>query len=67
VPGEISGYEEAWRNYGSSHLSWSDLFKPAIDMAQNGFKVPKSLENALNDFLDDHKDTDIKTTYPQFW
>ena len=67
VPGEIRGYEEAWRLYGSSRVSWSDLFKPANDMATNGFKVPKSLEDAINDFVDDHKNDDIKTAYPQFW
>lgn len=67
VPGELRGYEKAWRLYGSSKLSWSDLSQPATDMAKNGFKVPKSLENALKDFIVEHKGVNIKEKYPQFW
>jgi len=46
VPGEIRGYEMA---HQFASLPWGDLFQPAIGMARDGFKVPRSLENALQD------------------
>jgi gamma-glutamyltranspeptidase / glutathione hydrolase / leukotriene-C4 hydrolase len=29
-------------------LPWEDLFKPAIDLCVNGFKIPNALANALS-------------------
>ncbi|XP_033752752.1 glutathione hydrolase 1 proenzyme-like [Pecten maximus] len=34
VPGEVMGYWEAHRKYG--RLPWKDLFRPAIELAENG-------------------------------
>ena len=66
MPGEIRGYEMALQMAGS--LSWSELFHPAIKMAKDGFTVPKSLENALSDFVDDNGGNveKVKERYPEF-
>ena len=40
VPGEIKGYWEAHRLFGS--MKWSDLFQPAIELCRNGFEIPHS-------------------------
>ncbi len=39
------GYEEAWRKFGK--LSWIELFKPAINLARNGFRVSRFLASSL--------------------
>ena len=51
VPGELRGFETAWKKYGS--LPWKDLFGPAIDIATKGFKATPALvlgvrQNAVN-------------------
>lgn len=51
VPGELRGFEIAWKKYGS--LPWKDLFGPAIEIATKGFKATPALvsgveKNALN-------------------
>ncbi|KAL8592955.1 hypothetical protein ACOMHN_050782 [Nucella lapillus] len=50
VPGEVRGYWLAHSNYG--RLPWSELFAPAVRMAQSGFKVPRSLAKAFQDQKD---------------
>ena len=45
VPGQIRGLHEAWQRYGN--LTWKDLIQPSIDLARNGFKVTKAVENAI--------------------
>lgn len=35
VPGELQGLEAAWQRYGSK--PWSNLVKPAAEMARSGF------------------------------
>ncbi|CAF3212175.1 unnamed protein product [Rotaria sp. Silwood2] len=41
IPGEIAGYWSAHKQYGK--LPWSALFKPAIDMCNEGFTIQKAL------------------------
>ncbi len=41
IPGEIAGYWSAHKRYG--RLPWSALFKPAIDMCNEGITVEKAL------------------------
>ncbi|XP_052805945.1 glutathione hydrolase 1 proenzyme-like isoform X2 [Mya arenaria] len=66
VPGEIKGYKLAMDKFGS--LPWKQVFTPAVTMATEGFKVPKSLEDALNDFKASHKKdlNEIVKMFPQF-
>lgn len=41
IPGEIAGYWKAHKQYG--RLPWSALFKPAIDMCNEGIHVQRAL------------------------
>ncbi len=41
IPGEIAGFWKAHKRYGK--LPWSVLFKPAIDMCNEGFTIRKAL------------------------
>ncbi|MFT6072166.1 MAG: gamma-glutamyltranspeptidase/glutathione hydrolase [Alphaproteobacteria bacterium] len=45
VPGIVKGLKEMHENHGN--LEWKDLFMPAIDAAENGFKMPKRLHSTL--------------------
>ncbi|XP_078682131.1 glutathione hydrolase 1 proenzyme-like [Branchiostoma floridae x Branchiostoma belcheri] len=47
VPGEIRGYWEAHQRYGK--LPWSELFQPAINLAEKGLCIRKALGIAIND------------------
>ncbi|KAK2164993.1 hypothetical protein LSH36_56g00012 [Paralvinella palmiformis] len=42
VPGQIAGYAEAHKRYGT--LPWSQLVEPAIRMSEEGFMVNKFLQ-----------------------
>ncbi len=41
IPGEIAGFWKAHKRYGK--LPWGVLFKPAIDMCNEGFAIRKAL------------------------
>jgi gamma-glutamyltranspeptidase/glutathione hydrolase len=46
IPGSVAGMVEAHNKYGK--LKWSELVQPAIDLAENGFKITKNLAADLN-------------------
>jgi gamma-glutamyltranspeptidase/glutathione hydrolase len=46
VPGTTKGFELAMKKYGS--LEWKDVIKPAIKLAENGFKLNKRRANSFN-------------------
>ena len=46
VPGSVDGMITAHKKYGK--LSWDVLLQPAIDLAENGFKITKRLAADLN-------------------
>lgn len=46
IPGSVDGMVEAHRKYGK--LKWAELVQPAIDIANNGFKITKRLASDLN-------------------
>jgi gamma-glutamyltranspeptidase / glutathione hydrolase len=48
VPGALRMLELAHREHG--RLPWSDLFTPAIELAENGFEVSPRLNGLLNGF-----------------
>lgn len=54
VPGEVRGQFNAWKRHG--RLPWKRLVQPAIDLAKNGFKVSKALDDALKTTKDIKKD-----------
>ncbi|KAL9951555.1 hypothetical protein ACROYT_G044239 [Oculina patagonica] len=47
VPGELRGFEVAWKKYG--RLPWKDLFEPAIEIATKGFPANHALVAAVRE------------------
>ena len=45
VPGSVAGFHHALMNYGT--LSWEEVLKPAIKLAEEGFEIPHDLANTL--------------------
>ena len=45
IPGEIAGFWKAHKRYG--RLPWSALFKPAIDMCNEGIEIKRALAFAI--------------------
>ena len=45
VPGSVAGFHHALMSYGT--LSWEEVLKPAIRLAEEGFEIPHDLANTL--------------------
>lgn len=50
VPGIVAGYEEAHKRYGK--LPMSEIIKPAVRLAEEGFPCSPSLSKLINDNFD---------------
>jgi gamma-glutamyltranspeptidase/glutathione hydrolase len=46
VPGTVKGFELAMKKYGN--LKWEDVIKPAIELAEKGFKLNKRRADSFN-------------------
>ncbi len=46
VPGTVKGFELAMEKYGS--LKWEDVVKPAVELAEKGFKLNKKRADSFN-------------------
>jgi gamma-glutamyltranspeptidase/glutathione hydrolase len=46
VPGTVKGFELAIERYGS--LEWKDVVAPAIELAENGFKLTDRMAKGIN-------------------
>ena len=49
VPGQVAGMEYALENYGSGKLTRQQVMQPAIDLANNGYKVSATMAGAISD------------------
>src|SRR5690606_17092570 len=49
VPGTVAGFALAHERYGTK--GWSDLVRPAVDLAANGFAIPEGLARSLRGVL----------------
>ncbi|HYL73119.1 MAG TPA: gamma-glutamyltransferase [Bryobacteraceae bacterium] len=49
VPGSVRGFELAHKKFG--HKAWAELVEPAVKLASDGFPVPYSLSQALQNKL----------------
>jgi len=45
VPGSVAGFETAAKKFGTK--PWSELVKPAVELARNGFPVSQTLSDSL--------------------
>ena len=45
VPGMLHGLEAAWRKFGK--LKWRKLFEPSEKLARDGFRVTKTIADAI--------------------
>lgn len=48
VPGSVAGMAEAHSKYGT--MEWSELLKPSIELAKNGFKITKRQAKEFNHY-----------------
>ena len=48
VPGSVDGLLKAWRDHGSGNISLKQLLDPAIELANNGFKLSKYEASRFN-------------------
>jgi gamma-glutamyltranspeptidase/glutathione hydrolase/leukotriene-C4 hydrolase len=46
VPGELRGFEEAYKRYGGG-VSWERIFEPSIKLAEKGWHVTAELDRRL--------------------
>ncbi|XP_055373654.1 glutathione hydrolase 1 proenzyme-like isoform X2 [Condylostylus longicornis] len=46
VPGEIAGYGEALKHFGT--MKWKDLIEPSIKICETGFKLTKHMYDSLH-------------------
>ncbi len=47
VPGTVAGMWQAWKEYGSGELKWSELVQPAIGLAEEGFVLDDAFTTTL--------------------
>ena len=55
IPAELKGYVSAKERFGNNSITLLELFQPTIDLCEEGFKVTRSLERAINQFNDPEK------------
>ena len=48
VPGTVHGLIKAWQDYGSGRISLWEIMKPAIRIAERGFRLSNGLARSLN-------------------
>jgi gamma-glutamyltranspeptidase/glutathione hydrolase len=48
VPGSVHGLIKAWQDYGSGRISLWEIMKPAVRMAERGFRLSNGLARSLN-------------------
>ena len=51
IPGMIKGLVHAYKKFGRS--SWKSLVQPAIKFAEQGFKIHKALDRAIDESKSD--------------
>ena len=66
IPGTVAGMWEAHQKFGS--MPWKDLLKPAIQLAQVGFKVSPFMADSINRAHSSMKDypSTVKIFFPEF-
>lgn len=47
VPGQLRGYWEAFKKFGSGNVKWSELVEPSVKLCEKGFRVTHYLANIL--------------------
>jgi gamma-glutamyltranspeptidase/glutathione hydrolase len=48
VPGTVAGLHKAWQDHGSKKLTWQQVLKPAIELAEQGFSVNYDLAQLIS-------------------
>jgi gamma-glutamyltranspeptidase/glutathione hydrolase len=46
IPGTVKGFELAMEKYGT--MPWADVIQPALELAENGFKLNKRMAESFN-------------------
>ena len=66
IPGTVAGMWEAHQKFGS--MPWKDLLKPAIQLAQAGFKVSPFMADSINRAHSTMKDypSTVEIFFPEF-
>ena len=61
IPGSVDGMAEAYNKYGQ--LPWAELVQPAIELAEDGFKITANLAADLNRNQDKFKKLNPDKSY----
>ena len=66
IPGTVAGMWEAHQKFGS--MPWKNLLKPAIELAQAGFKVSPFMADSINRAHSSMKDypSTVEIFFPEF-
>ena len=65
VPGTVEGMWQAHKKYGTK--SWKELIAPAIKLAENGFIVHRTLDEAIQWRINSFKEEEINVNFAQYF
>lgn len=63
IPSIVKVLDYLWRTYGSGNITWEELLNPAIELAENGFKIGKFRAKVYKQYEDKLLDSKFNTSF----
>jgi gamma-glutamyltranspeptidase/glutathione hydrolase len=63
IPSTVKVLDYLWKTYGSGEVSWEELLKPAIELAENGFTVGKFRAKVFKQYEDKLLESKFNTSF----